>query len=67
MTNQAVHAGLVGIIEIFVLPAITDVAHGAGRPVGLDTDAEVDDIAFADAHQTQMPGESDHNNRWGFY
>ena len=60
MTNQAVHAGLVGKIKILVLPTITDMAHGAGRPVGLDPDAEVvDDIAFTNAHQSLMPGNDD--------
>jgi len=60
MADQAVDPRGVVEIEVFVLPAVADVAHGAGRPVGLHADAEiVDDVTLADAHCPVMPGHHD--------
>ena len=60
MTDQAIDTCLVAEIEIFVFPAIADVAGGTGRPVGLNTDAEiVDHITLADAQGLIMSGEQD--------
>ena len=60
VADQAIDTCLVSEIEIFVFPAVADVAHGAGRPVGLNADAEiVDDIALADTQGFVVPGQHD--------
>jgi len=43
VTNQAVDIGLVFKIEICVIPSVTRMTGRAGRPVALDTNAEVVD------------------------
>jgi hypothetical protein len=60
MAHQAVDPRGIVEVEVFVLPAVAYVAHGAGGPVGLHADAEiVDNIALADAYRAVMPGHHD--------
>ena len=55
MADQAVDTCLIAEIEILVLPSVTYVTAGTGRPVGLNTDTEIiDDVTLADAQGTLM-------------
>ena len=50
MAYQAVDTCLIAEIEILVLPSVTYVTAGTGRPVRLNTDTEIiDDVTLADA------------------